>query len=67
MKKCFSYKVQKANLGSGYIVRQQLKVNEGEGEDGGAAGYENHGILFDCHVRIDEVYQYKRYTTLYPK
>ena len=45
MTKCFSYKVQKANLGSGYIVRQQLKVNKGEGEDGGATGYENHRML----------------------
>ena len=52
MTKSFSYKVQKANLGSGYIVRQQLKVNEGEGEDGGAAGYENHGMLKNI-IRLD--------------
>ena len=48
----FSYKVISANLGSGYIVRQQLKVNEGEGEDGGAAGYENHGMLLNI-LRLD--------------
>ena len=54
MSKCFSYKykVQQANLGSGYIVRQQLKVNEGEGEDGGAAGYENHRMLKNF-IRLD--------------
>ena len=45
MKICFICKVQEADLGSGYIVRQQLEVYEGEGEDGGAAGYENHGML----------------------
>ena len=66
MTKCFSYKVQKANLGSGYIVRQQLKVNEGEGEDGGAAGYENHGMLKNI-IRLDPEWIKFTSFTLYPK
>ena len=66
MKICFSYKVQQANLGSRYIVCQQLKVNKGECEDGGAAGYENHGVLLNI-IRLDPEWIKFASFTLYPK
>ena len=66
MKICFICKVQEADLGSGYIVRQQLEVYEGEGEDGGAAGYENHGMLKNI-IRLDLEWIKLTRFTLYPK